>query len=384
MTTIKNCYNIEDLRQIAQRRLPKAIFDYIDGYAEDGVTFYNNQKCMNNYDLVPKVLVDVANTCTATRLFNDDVDSPIILAPTALSRLFHHRGEHAVAKAAAEANLVYTLSTLSSVSIEDVREAGGPRWFQVYCYKDRKLSRDMIRRAKQAGYTAMCLTVDAHVGGNRESDFRNGLTIPPKPNLKTILSSAKHPPWLWGMATSEPVTLANLASSQTGIKETFSLLKYTSEQLDLSLTWDDIAWIKEEWNGPFIIKGILNVEDAKRAIAVGADGIVISNHGGRQLDHTPATLDLLPEFVASVGHQCKIFVDSGFRRGTDVIKALALGASACMVGRAYLFGLSAAGEAGVTKAINLLQSELHRDLKLLGCRSVNELNSEYIRRRSIY
>ena len=379
-SSINDCYNIDDLRELAKRRIPAALFDYIEGYAEDGVTCKNNRKAFDSYKLIPRILVDVNKVSLKTKLFNNEIASPLVLAPTALSRLFHYKGEHAVANAAAKAGLIYTLSTLSSVSIEEIAQANGPRWFQIYCYKDREITRNMIRRAKAAGYSAVCLTVDANIGGNREQDLRNGLTIPPKLNLTTILNSLKHPTWLWQIATSAPITAANVHKEGSGIKQAISLLQYASEQLDPSLTWKDIAWIRDEWDGTLIIKGILSIDDARQAVDFGADGIVLSNHGGRQLDHTPATIDILPEFVTVVGDKCDIIIDGGIRRGTDIIKAIALGAKACMIGRPYLYGLAADGQSGAGKAIDLLQSEIYKSMQLLGCQSIQDLDASYVQR----
>jgi L-lactate dehydrogenase (cytochrome) len=377
---LSKCYNIADLRKLAKQRLPRALFDYLDGTAEDGVTGRANRSSFDRYQLLPRTLIDVSKIDTSITLFGQRINSPLILCPTAFTRAFHHQGEVAVAKAAKEAGLIYTLSTVSNTSIEETAEIAGPCWFQIYVYKDRALIKDFIERCKLTNYQALCLTVDASTPGNREHDLRNGLTIPPKPSLATILDAVKHPYWCWHMLTSAAITTANIkGDSALDASDTKALLKYMHDQLDISVCWDDIAWMMDQWQRPFLIKGILNVEDAIRAADLGVHGIIISNHGGRQLDHTPATLDVLPEIVAAVGDRCDIIIDSGFRRGTDIIKALALGAKACMIGRPYLYGLAAGGEAGVSKALQIIDEELKRNMRLLGRTSVSQLDHSCLR-----
>ncbi len=378
---LSRCYNIADLRECAKRRLPRALFDYIDGVAEDGITGEANRSAFERYQLVPRALVDVENIDTSSNLFGQKVNSPLILCPTAFTRAFHHHGETAVAKAAKNAGLIYSLSTVSNTSIEDIAEIDGPRWFQIYVYKDRSLVKDFIERSKRMNYQALCLTVDASTPGNREHDLRNGLTVPPKPSLATIMDAIKHPYWCWHMLTSPTIETANLkGDSRLVSADSRAMLRYMHEQLDKSVSWDDVSWMMEQWKGPFLIKGILNVEDAIQAADLGVHGIVISNHGGRQLDHAPATLDVLPEIVAAVGDRCEIIIDSGFRRGTDIIKALALGAKACMIGRPYLFGLAAGGEAGVSRALEILDEELRRNMRLLGRTSIPQLDRDCLRK----
>jgi len=378
------CYNIDDLRREAKKRLPRAMYDYIAGFAEDGVCGERNRTAFFHYELIPRMLRDVTEVDTRTTLFGEPVDFPLILAPTALSRLFHHRGEAAVAAAAGKMNTIYALSTLSSVSIEEVAQFAGPKWFQIYVYKDRSLVKEFIQRAKAAGYKALCLTVDAAVSGNREQDLRNGFKVPPEPSVKTVLETLCHPQWLWHHFTSPTVTTANVSGERmAGKRDTNSFLQYVNEQITPSVTWKDVEWMREQWQGPLVIKGLMSPEDASMAATVGADGIVLSNHGGRQLDHASATIDMLPEVVDRVGDQLEIVVDSGIRRGTDMAKALALGAKACMVGRPYLYGLSAGGEAGVLRALEIFQQEFHRTLQLLGCPSVAELDRSYLRDASV-
>lgn len=368
------------MRRLAKKRLPRALFEYIDGVAEDGMTGKANRTSFDNYQLVPRTLVDVANIDCSISVIGQKTSSPIILCPTAFTRAFHHQGEVAVANAAKNAGLIYTLSTVSNTSIEDIADVGGARWFQIYVYKDRSLVKDLIERCKLTNYQALCLTVDASTPGNREQDLRNGLVIPPKPSLATILDAAMHPYWCWHMLTSPSIVTANIkGNSRLDSSNAKALLKYMHEQLDVSVSWDDVAWMMEQWQGPFLIKGIIHVEDAIQAADLGVHGIVVSNHGGRQLDHAPATLDVLPDIVDAVGNRCEIIIDSGFRRGTDIIKALALGAKACMIGRPYLYGLAAGGEAGVEKSLRLLNEELQRNMRLLGCTSISQLNPSCLR-----
>lgn len=378
--SLSRCFNIDDMRRLAKKRLPRALFEYIDGVAEDGMTGKANRTSFDNYQLVPRSLVDVANIDCSISVIGQKTSSPVILCPTAFTRAFHHQGEVAVAKAAKNAGLIYTLSTVSNTSIEDIADVDGARWFQIYVYKDRSLVKDLIERCKLTNYQALCLTVDASTPGNREQDLRNGLVIPPKPSLATILDAAMHPYWCWHMLTSPSIVTANIkGNSRLDSSNAKALLKYMHEQLDVSVSWDDVAWMMEQWQGPFLIKGIIHVEDAIQAADLGVHGIVVSNHGGRQLDHAPATLDVLPDIVDAVGHRCEIIIDGGFRRGTDIIKALALGAKACMIGRPYLYGLAAGGEAGVEKSLRLLNEELQRNMRLLGCTSISQLNPSCLR-----
>ena len=378
--TLSRCFNIADLRNVAKRRLPRALFDYIDGTAEDGVSGKSNRTVFDRYQLVPKALVDVSKVDYSSSIFEQKMTSPIILCPTAFTRTFHHHGEIAVANAAKSAGLIYALSTVSNTSLEDIARTDVARWFQIYVYKDRELLKDLIERCKLAKYQALCLTVDASTPGNREHDLRNGLTVPPKPSLATILDAVKHPSWCWHFLTSPAITTANIkGDSALDAKDTNAMLKYMHDQLDISVDWDDVAWMMEQWQGPFLIKGILSVEDAIKAADLGVHGIVISNHGGRQLDHVPSPMEVLPEIVAAVGGRCEIIVDSGFRRGTDIIKALALGAKACMIGRPYLYGLAAGGENGVSRALQILNDEFVRSMRLLGCASVSDLRPDHLK-----
>lgn len=377
---LSSCYNIEDLRKRAERRLPKAMFGYLDGFAEDGVCGRRNRSAFDPIALVPRVLVDVADVDITTTILGQQVAVPLICAPVALPRLFHHQGELAAARAAGEAGIIFTLSTLASVPIEAVAREPGPKWFQLYMYRDKGLVKELIERARDSGYSALCLTVDAFIGGNREQDLRNGFSVPPHPSLKTILETALHPAWCWDYLTKPRVTTANVSGDRVaGSQGKTTLLEYVTRQLTPSVTWKEVEWLREQFDGPLLIKGILNADDAEQACRMGIEGLVLSNHGGRQLDHAVSPIDILPDIVERTGDAMEVMIDSGIRRGTDVLKAIALGAKACMIGRPYIYGLSAAGEHGVERALSLLREEIVRDMQLLGCRSVAELNRDFIR-----
>ena len=376
-------HSIADLRRLAKRRLPRAVFDYADGAAEDEVTARRNEAAFEDYDLLPRVLRDVSSVDLSTTVLGTPVSMPVLLAPTGMTRLFHHDGETAAARAAHRAGVVYTLSSLSTVSIEDLAAASdGPRWFQIYVWKDRGLVREFFDRCRAAGYDALMLTVDMPVLGQRERDLRNGMTIPPSLTLGSALDAALHPSWWWNFLTKPRIGFANVAGKgDAGHGDLTALWTYINTQFDPSVTWRDLEWMIGEWNGAFAVKGVLDAEDAARAASLGARGIVVSNHGGRQLDHSPASLDALPAVVEAVAGRAEVILDGGIRRGADVAKALALGARACAIGRAYLYGIGAGGEQGVDRALELLRAELHRALALLGCPSVGDLGPEHVRRR---
>ena len=377
---LSGCHSIADLRRAAKRRLPKAVFDYMDGAAEDEVTLYRNQADFGRYELLPRFLVDVENVDLSTRVLGADIDVPYILAPTGMSRLFHHSGELAVARAAQKARTMYSLSSVSTTSIEDVAEVSdGPKMLQLYVWRDRGILKDFIQRAKASGYTALCLTVDLPRAGQRERDLKNGFTVPPEIRLSNILDTLRRTDWLWGFLTSPRMTLENVREHAIAAENLFSVIDYTTAQFDPSLTWDDMAWMIREWGGPFAIKGILGVDDARRAVETGVSAVILSNHGGRQLDHAPSPISVLPEVADALGDRVEIILDGGIRRGTDVLKALSLGARAVMIGRAYLFGLGAGGEAGVDRALQLLSAEITRNMMLVGCTSVTELSGKFIR-----
>ena len=381
---LESCHNIADLRELARKRLPAPMFHYIDGAADDEWTLRHNTLAFDQFELMPRYLVDVSAIDTSTSVLGQPIDWPVFCAPTGMSRLFHHEGERAAARAAAAAGTLYSLSSLSSVSIEEVATATrGPKIFQIYVFRDRELNREFIQRCKAAGYVALCLTVDVPVPGNRERDLRTGMTIPPALTLMSLLDIARHPRWAWNQITREPVILANVVHKiAEGSKDVSTLVQYIHSQFDPTVTWDDAGWMIREWGGPFAIKGILSADDARRAVEIGASAVMVSNHGGRQLDSAPATIEALPAIVDAVGDRAEVILDGGIRRGVHVLKALALGARACMIGRPYLYGLGAAGEAGVLRALDILRTEIKRDMALLGCRTIEEIGSTFVRRWS--
>jgi L-lactate dehydrogenase (cytochrome) len=379
---LARAHNIADLQRMARWQVPKPMFEYLEGGADDEVSLRRNLSGFDTWDIVPRQLRDVSNVDTSTTVMNQKLDWPVFLAPTGSSRLFHHQGEIAVARAASRAGTAYSLSTLSSVSVEDIGNVSdGPKCFQLYPLRDRSFTRDCIQRARDAGFKMMCLTVDVAVGGNRERDLRSGMTVPPKLSLPSLLDFTLRPWWVYHHFMSPRFSLANIEGRvPIRAEDVHSILQYIVGQFDRSLDWDDAQRIVEEWGGPFAIKGILSPGDAAKARDIGATAVMVSNHGGRQLDSTPAPIDVLSDIVQSVGGDIEVILDGGIRRGTDVIKALALGAKACMIGRPYLYGLAAGGESGVDRALELLRSEVERNMALTGMRSVAEIDSSILRR----
>lgn len=376
---LRRCYNIARLRERAARKLPAPIFHYIDGGAGDEWTMRRNTSAFDRYELVPRFLVDASRVDLTTTVFGQRVGMPLFCAPTAMSRLFHHEGERAVARAANRAGTLYSLSSLSTISIEEAAATtDGPKLFQIYVFRDRGLNREFIARCRAAGYHALALTVDVPVAGNRERDLVTGMTIPPQLTPASLFSFAMHPRWVWNYCTHPRIELASIKDRIRG--DVTTLVSFFNNELDRTTSWDDAAWMIREWGGPFAIKGILCAEDAVRAADAGATAVIVSNHGGRQLDTCPAPIEVLPEIVAAVGDRLEVILEGGVRRGVHVLKALALGATACSVGRPYLFGLGAGGEAGVDRALAILRTDIERDMRLLGCRNVAEVTPNRIRR----
>lgn len=371
---------VEDLRRVARRRLPRGVFDYIDGGAEDELTMRANAQAYRDLTFAPRVLRDVGDVDTSSTLLGKSMPLPLVLAPTGFTRIAHPEGELAVARAAKRAGIPYSLSTLGTRSIEEVAAAGSDRlWFQVYTWKDRDLVADLVRRSAAAGYEALCLTIDTAVLGRRERDVRRGFTLPPKVGLATIFDGIVHPGWSWQFLTSEPIMFANVAGlGGLDGSNAISLAEYVGEQFDPALSWNDVGWLREHWDGPIVLKGIQTVEDARIAVDHGVEAIALSNHGGRQLDSAPATLDLVAPVAEAVGGRVEIICDGGARRGSDIVKAVALGADAVMVGRPYLYGLGAAGEAGVDQVLANFASEMKRTMQLIGCTTVKDLGPEYL------
>jgi L-lactate dehydrogenase (cytochrome) len=377
--------SVTDLRAIARRRLPRGVFDYIDGGAEDERTLAANSEAFGAVTFRPRVLRDVGEVDPSTTLLGRPLPLPLVLAPTGFTRIADPDGELAVARAAARAGLPYTLSTLSTRSIEEVAAtSAGSKWFQVYVWRDRGLVKEMVGRAAAAGYDALVLTVDTAVLGRRVRDVRRGFSLPPKIGLGTLVDGALHPGWTWRFLRSDPIRFANVqGSAGPGDGTTaVTLSDYVNTQFDPGLSWRDVEWMRSEWRGPLVIKGIQTVEDARLAAEAGVEAIALSNHGGRQLDSAPAPLDLVAPVADAVGDRLEIICDGGVRRGSDIVKAVALGARACMAGRAYLYGLGAAGERGVDHVLGLLDADVCRTMALVGASNVAELGRELVDPRS--
>ncbi len=376
--------SVADLRSIAKRRLPHGVFDYIDGGAEDELTLASNTEAYRRVTFRPRVLRDVGEIDMTSSLLGKPLSFPLVLAPTGFTRIADPEGELAVARSAARAGLPYSLSTLGTRSIEEVAAVSSARlWFQVYVWRDRALVADLVQRAAASGYEALCLTVDTAVLGRRERDARRGFTLPPKLGISTIFDGIVHPGWTWQFLTSEPIVFANVAGREVGDgAEAVSLAEYVGRQFDPGISWRDVEWLRGQWNGPIVLKGIQSVADAIIAADEGIEALALSNHGGRQLDSAPAPLDLLPAVADAVGGRTEIICDGGVRRGSDIVKALALGADACMAGRAYLYGLGAAGEAGVDHVLSLLESDMKRTMALIGCKTVADIGRDYVSVRS--
>ena len=372
--------SVADLRRIARRRLPGGVFDYIDGAAEDERTLAANQAAYGAVTYRPRVLRGITEVDLSTTILGKPADYPLALAPTGFTRIADPAGELAVARAAARAGLPYTLSTLSTRSIEEVRAVSDGRlWFQVYAWRDRGLVKEMIDRAAGARYEALVLTVDTAVLGRRERDVRRGFSLPPAIGLGTFVDGALHPGWTWQFVRSEPIRFANVVGRDVGDGASpVTLSDYINTQFDPGLSWDDVDWLRSVWHGPVLVKGIQTVEDARIAADAGVDAIVLSNHGGRQLDGAPATLPLVAPVADAVGGRTEIICDGGVRRGSDILKAVALGATACMAGRAYLYGLGAAGERGVDRVLEWFRGDLARTMSLVGAASVADLNRSLV------
>jgi L-lactate dehydrogenase (cytochrome) len=374
--------NIADLRTLARAKLPRPIFDYIDGGADDELSLARNGAAFADYELVPDVLTDVSRIETATRVFGEAVSWPLMLAPTGLTRMFHGHAELAVARAAAKHGLLYSLSTLGTTRLEELAGAfGGPKVFQIYIFKDRGLTAEFAARCRDAGFHGLALTVDTPVAGNRERDRVNGLSLPPKLSWRSMLSFAAHPGWSLPALRGDRFDFANVSHRVDALAAgPMSLFEYIGGQFDRSLTWKDVEWLAAQWGGPLAIKGLMTPEDARRAIASGASGVMVSNHGGRQLDGAPAPIDQIAAVRDALGDGPDVICDGGIRRGSDVVKALALGATACSIGRPYLYGLAAGGEAGVDRALTLLRDELERTMALAGVNAVAGLERRHVRR----
>ena len=381
---LARCASIADLRDVARRRLPRGVFDYIDGAAEDERTLARNSAAFERLEFRPRVLADVGEVDVSTTLLGRRLSFPLVLAPVGFTRIAQSQGELAVARAAERIGIPYSLSTLATHSIEDVAAVSkGAKWFQIYAWRDRGLVKELVDRAAAAGYEALLLTVDTAVLGRRERDVRNGFTLPPALGLDTLIDGALHPGWTLDFLRADPIAFANVVGLGGGgdsptAADPVSLSDYISEQFDPALHWRDVEWLRGIWHGPIVLKGIQRVEDAELAAAAGVEAIALSNHGGRQLDGAPPTLELVAPVADRVGDRLEIICDGGIRRGSDIVKALALGARACMAGRAYVYGLAAGGERGVDLSLEWLLEGMRRSMTLAGARNVEECTPDLV------
>jgi len=380
---IGKCNNLMDFRAIAKRRLPAPVFHYLDGGADDEVTLARNTQAFDDYELLPSQLSDVSAIDLQTTLFGKTVDWPVMISPTGASKLFHGDGEPAVARAAARYGMVYSLSTLGTTSIEDAASAtDGPKLYQLYIFKDRGLTEEWIARSKASGYTALALTVDVPVAGNRERDFVYGFGAPPRSRIKQLLSFARHPGWLVRVLLRKDLDMLNITTSEAAARAVAAgIRRFIDDELERSLTWKDVEWLAERWGGPLAIKGVQTVDDCRKAADSGATAVMISNHGGRQLDSAPAPVDCIAAVADALHDRLEIICDGGIRRGNHVVKALALGAKACSIGRGYVYALAAGGQPGVERALGLLRAEVERTMALIGCNSINKLGRHYVQSR---
>ena len=378
---LRNCHNFHDFRKLAKQRLPGPIFHYIDGAADDEQTYRRNTLAYGDCDLIPNVLAGVDQVDMSTEVMGQKLDMPIYCAPTALQRLFHHEGERAVARAAAKFGTMFGVSSLATVTVEEIENiTNTPKMFQFYFHKDRGLNDELLERARAANFGVMALTVDTITGGNRERDLRTGFTSPPKLTLSSLLSFATHPMWAWNFLTKEKFDLPHLSGHvSAGTNLAVSVGDYFSTMLDQSMNWKDAEKLCAQWNGQFALKGIMSVEDAKRAVDIGCTGIMVSNHGGRQLDGSRAPFDQIAEICDAVGDKVDVICEGGIQRGTHVLKALSVGAKACSAGRLYLYALAAGGQAGVERVLGQMKMEIERDMKLMGVTAVDQLTRNNLR-----
>lgn len=381
---INRCFNVMDFRPLAKRRLPAPVFHYLDGGADDEWSLRRNTEAFNDYELQPAQLSDVSSVSMQTSLFGQPVDWPVMIAPTGASRLFHADGEPGVARAAERFGMPYSLSTVGTTTIEDIAAIGEhPKIFQIYVFKDREMTRAFIERCKASAYTALCLTVDTPVAGNRERDYVYGMMATAKPALASVPSMLRHPGWLYRAVVRKDMELVNITQGASSQQFTDSnVMDFIDNQFDRSLTWKDVEWLAGEWGGPLIIKGVQTVDDCRKAADSGATAVMLSNHGGRQLEGTPAPVDCIAAVADAMRDRLEIICDGGIRRGTHIVKALALGANACSIGRGYLYPLAAGGQAGVERGLGLLRDEVQRTLALVGCTSLEKLDGRYVRKRA--
>lgn len=372
-----------DFRRIAKRKLPAPVFHYLDGGADDEWTLARNTSAFDDYELLPSQLSDVSSIQMQSTLFGENCDWPVMISPTGASKLFHRDGELAVVRAAQKFGMIYSLSTLGTTTIEDVAAvADGPKMYQVYVFKDRGLTTDFVDRCREAGFKALCLTVDTPVAGNRERDHVYGIASG-KFKLRTVASMLRHPAWAYRALVRKDLEMANVVASQRPTQYSdMSIKEYIDSQFDRSLTWSDVEWLANKWQGPLVVKGVQTVADCRNAANAGATAVMLSNHGGRQLEASPAPVDCISAVADALHDRLEIICDGGVRRGTHVVKALALGANACSIGRGYLYPLAAGGQVGVERGLGLLRDEVERTMALLGCSAVAALNSRFVQRRA--
>ncbi len=378
--SLNDCYNVQDFRKLAKKKLPAPIFHYIDGGSDDEITLRRNTESFSKCDLVPNILASVGQPDISTTVLGQKINMPLFLSPVAMQRLFHHEGDKASARAAEKFGTFYSMSTMANSSIEEISNiSSGPKMFQIYIHKVKGLTDNLIDRCKSSGFNAMCLTVDTVVAGNRERDHRWGFTTPPKLTLKSIFGFMMCPKWTFNYLRNKKFELANVSHvTKKGSSIAKGVMDYINEQYDPAMSWKDAEYCIKRWGGPFAIKGVMSVEDAKRAVDIGASAILLSNHGGRQLDGSRAPFDQLPEIVDAVDGKLEIILDGGVRRGTHVLKALSLGATACSFGKGFLFALGAGGQQGVELILKRMKDEITRNMILLGCKNVKELNKSKI------
>lgn len=374
---LRQCVNLEDFARIARKRLPRPIVGFFDGAAEDERTLARNRAAFGEWALLPRAMQDVTKVDASSTIMGQELAWPFVVGPTGMPGLLHPDGEIGVARAAEAVGALYSLSTMATRSIEEVAAAtSGPKAFQLYLFRDRGLTLELLQRAKAAGYKALILTVDVQVPANRERDRRSGMLIPPRFNMKSVLDFARCPRWCWNVLVRRPVTLANFSGERAdpGVP----LLTFINQQFDPSISWSDLEWVAQHWGGPLAIKGLLAPDDAHSAVESGAGTIVLSNHGGRQLDAAVSPMDMLPAAIDRICGRAEVIVDGGVRRGTDMLKAIALGAAGCMAGRVGLYGLGAGGTAGATAALGTLRSEFERDLALLGVTRISQIGRSHV------
>ena len=378
---IKSCNNLMDFRRLARRNLPDPAFHYLDGGADDEWTLRRNTSAFDDFELLPAQLADVSNIKTAATLFGQPIEWPVMISPTGANRLFHADGEPGVARAAAAAGIPYSLSTVGTTSIEQISNVcAGPKVYQIYVFRDRGLTEEFVARTRAAGFSALCLTVDTPIAGNRERDYVHGIGNG-RLRLRALLSVLRHPGWLYRVTLGNDLELVNVTEGKKPEQfSDMSIHDYIDSQFDRSLTWKDVEWLRSKWDGPLIVKGVQTVGDCRNALHAGATAVMVSNHGGRQLEAAPAPIDCITEIADALHGSIEIICDGGVRRGTHIVKALANGATACSIGRGYLYALAAGGQAGVERALNLLRAELERTLALVGCSDVAALNRSFVRR----